>query len=142
MKKILIFSILFAGFLWADCVRDDQKEVVVCNDKLLGRLMWQDTYSVKSDNMNFESAKAYCNSLGLGAFGDWRLPSIEELLSIRDLNRYNPAIKGIFKNVKSSFYWSSTSYVSGSSRAWSVDFKDGSSYTYGKSNSYFVRCVR
>ncbi len=106
------------------------------------KLLWQDNDGVKYIKKSWSDAKRYCSSLSLAGFSHWRLPSQRELESIVDFSGYNPAIKRIFKNVKSDWYWSSTSNASGSSDAWDVDFKCGYSSAYGKSNSYFVRCVR
>jgi hypothetical protein len=70
------------------------------------------------------------------------LPTIDELLSITDDSRYNPAIKKGFKYVSSSHYWSNSPYASDSSSAWSVRFYSGSDYYDNKSDEYFVRCMQ
>jgi len=119
--------------------RDDTKEVVV--DNATG-LMWQDNADVKSVTKNWADAVAYCEDLTLGGYSDWRLPSVEELMSITDKGRYNPAIDPAFKNVVSDGYWSSSTSVSRTSGAWLVYFYDGYDYGYYKSYSLYVRCVR
>ncbi len=54
-------------------------------------LMWQDDGSVQSSND--------CASLGLGGYDDWRVPTLEELYSITELNRAKPAMDlNVFKN--------------------------------------------
>ena len=40
------------------------------------------------------------------------------------------------------YYWSSTSSRSYAKDAWRVNFKNGSSSHYYKTNNYYVRCVR
>ncbi len=142
MKKILVFGILFVGFLYADCSRDSSKEIVSCNDKFVGSLLWQDNKDTIKVKKSWSDANSYCSSLSLAGFDDWRLPSIEELLSITDLNRYNPAIKSVFKNAKSDYYWSSTANASVTSDAWYVGFHYGNADWSFKSKTNSVRCVR
>ena len=91
-------------------------------------LQWQDDYSDNGGNIkdaNWSDAQTYCNALTLDGKTDWRLPSIEELMSITDKGRVNPAIDPVFQNVTSDFYWSSTTDASGSSDAWVVYFYGG-----------------
>jgi len=126
----------------------------VPNTLTLGKLMWQDEpytdgekQAYKDDKNsgkagNWEYAKNYCENLSFAGYGDWRLPSIDELLSITDDTRYDPAIKDGFKNVVSDYYWSSSPDVSDSSGAWGVYFESGSDGWGDKSDASFVRCVR
>ncbi len=73
---------------------------------------------------------------------DWRLPNINELLSIVEIQCYNPAINTtIFPSTASSYYWSSSPYAPYSGYAWIVIFLNGDgSAHYG--GSYYVRLVR
>jgi hypothetical protein len=73
-------------------------------------------------------------------YSDWRLPSRMELISFVDDNTYSPA--SFDEAVKPDLYWSSTTYAYDSDEAWAVDFDDGSSRAYGKSNGGYVRFVR
>mgnify|MGYP003588651478 CR=1 FL=1 len=70
----------------------------------------------------------------------WRLPTIQELLSIVDNTRYNPATN--LEGIVSGYYWSGSPDVSNSSRARYVHFYFGDGYDGNKSNSNYVRCVR
>ena len=131
------------------------------------KLMWQDSYgkdmsplvipSIEEQNshdklVTYAEAVRYCGNLKFAGFDDWRLPTINELLSITDDSRYNPAINKAFKNVayetndkgkkNYGWYWSSTESAGGSSNAWIVDFKDGDISWSDVYNSRFVRCVR
>ena len=66
-----------------------------------------------NDLYSWEEAHQYietilnCNSFG--GFGDWRLPSVQELISIVDYNRRNledyPSIDLIFGPTMSDWYW-------------------------------------
>jgi len=114
-------------------------DVVIDKDR---KLMWQDDKAVINNKMNWQQARKYCKNLNLAGFSDWRLPTIQELNTIIDLDRYNPAIAKEFKNVKSERYWTNTSYAYNSDAAWRLNFKDGLDNGYNKYNSDYVRCVR
>lgn len=120
-------------------VRDSAKEIVT-NTKT--GLIWQDDASVKSVTKDWSDAKRYCKNLNFAGYSDWFLPTISQLESLVDTKRYNPSIKKEFKNIISSFYWSSSSDVSISNGAWGVGFKGGNSYYGSKTDSNYVRCAR
>ncbi len=102
-------------------------------------LIWQDSRTIVKKN--WSGAKGYCKNLSLGGYDNWRLPHIDELISIVDTKRKSPAIKKIFKNTQSSWYWSSTEYKGHSSKAWYVYFRNGFDYYGNKSDEGYVRCV-
>ncbi|MGP1533228.1 MAG: DUF1566 domain-containing protein [Campylobacter sp.] len=147
MKRYIAASLLLCGLLNAEalsptCYRDNDKNVVVCSEKKLGRLMWQD------EKQNFEGtweqAQEYCKLVNLAGYKDWRLPTRVELLSIADKSRHGPALNTAFKYIADSFpnYWSSTKKADGSSNAWIVVFEYGSDFWNDGSDRFFVRCVR
>ncbi len=79
--------------------------------------------------LSWSSAYYYCNNMvksgscGLtdgSVAGDWRLPNRKELSSLIDYSQYNPALPQghLFDNVKSSYYWSSTTYAKSRANAW------------------------
>ncbi len=138
-----------------DYTRNDEKKVV--KDNVTG-LMWQDdgyvsvvtkkwltyeNYAAKNyTDTTGDTAETYCKNLTLGSYTDWRLPTIEELISLTRKDRAYPAIDLIFQNGTSYSYWSSTTDVSDSGRAWSVSFDIGNSTKYSKDESNYIRCVR
>ena len=148
MKRYIAASLLLCGLLHAEalsptCYRDNDKNVVICNDKKLGRLMWQD--EKQGFKVTWDEAQKYCKTLSLAGYKDWRLPTKVELLSIADHSRYNPALNTAFKYIadpKYSDYWSQTKYPVNSSYPWFVGFSLG----YANWNCVycrpFVRCVR
>ena len=71
--------------------------------------------------------------------GGWRLPKIEELLSIVDYTTHNPASTA---DITSGHYWSSTIFARHTSYAWAVHFDAGNSDYYAKHTSRYVCCVR
>ncbi len=70
------------------------------------------------------------------------MPTIDELVSITDKGKTNPAIDPIFTNTDSSYYWSFSSYAYYSSLAWLVNFNNGNDNNNDKDNDNLVRCVR
>ena len=141
--------------------RDDRLEVV--KDDIY-RLMWQDQQFMDSSvsplsamgdkykEMTYAEAVRYCGNLKFAGFDDWRLPTINELLSITDDTRVRPAINKAFKNVaykindegekRYDWYWSQTKSAGDSSDARIVDFGDGNGFWFVVSGRLFVRCVR
>ena len=145
MNKILIILAIFcvalnAEALKAICDRDDARNVVVCEEKKLGKLMWQDEESVFKGKQ--DEAKRYCENLKFAGYDDWRLPSRLELLSITDDSKYDPAANNFFKNVSSNYYWSSTMDANDSSTAWFVFFGNASGTYSSVHRPSLARCVR
>ncbi len=119
--------------------RDDVNNIVTDN---VTNLMWQDDSNAKINIKSWYGAKFYCKSLTIGEHDDWRLPSREELVSLIDYGRINPAIDPIFKNIVPDSYWSSTTSSNGNRYAWNVYFHHGNQHYGTKYFNYHVRCVR
>ncbi len=108
-----------------------------------GSLAWEDSISNMDEKMTHSEAIEYCNTLTLGGFDDWRLPRLDELLSIVDFTRYRPATIKVFEYVDSdTLYWSSSAYAGEKRNFWGVDFKDGSTSHASSIYDRFVRCTR
>jgi len=74
---------------------------------------------------------------------DWRLPTANELQSLLDYQRLNPAIDTTwFPNTQAAFYWSGESFASNASNAWGVYFGNGGLNASSKGNDLRVRLVR
>lgn len=114
-----------------------------------------DGVSCANDNADpnvysWDNASTACTALnalngGAGYAGrtTWRLPSVQELKTILNYGVYNPAIDtSRFPSTPVDAYWSSSTYVTNSAYAWTVDFGHGLvSAAYLKSGSRTVRCV-
>ena len=128
-------------------------------DNLTG-LIWTKNADCQG-TMDWGDALAHCKALMSGACGltdgsvagDWRLPNRRELESLVDLRYYDPAMPNTagtgqasegdpFTNLRSSWYWSSSTLASYPSYAWGVTFHYG--YVTGdiKTTTIYVRCVR
>ncbi len=109
-------------------------------------LTWQDDGNVSINPKKWSDAIDYCEALDFAGVQDWRLPNFNELYMIADRSTYGPAMHmdatSGFQNVTSSYCWSSTTVASVSYNAWRVYFYNGNDYWYGKTNSFYVRCVR
>ena len=103
-------------------------------------LMWQK--ATAPGTYTWAQAISYCENLTLGGHSDWRLPTIEELDSIVDYGRVDPAIDtDYFPDTGASFYWSSTTYAYNTDYAWSMNFIGDGNYNYKHFYNY-VRAVR
>jgi hypothetical protein len=86
--------------------------------------------------MDWTAAQEWAATLGKG----WRLPTIKELLTLVEYERFSPATD--CPDTVSSLYWSASTYQDGPSNAWYVNFFGGSVYAYNKTDSYYARAVR
>ncbi|MBN1913791.1 MAG: DUF1566 domain-containing protein [Candidatus Omnitrophica bacterium] len=116
------------GLVWE--VKSSKKEEVnFCEDKYT----WQDAQKyIKKLN-----AKKY------GGFSDWRFPNKDEIRSIIDYGKTNPAVdKRYFPNCKSDLYWTANTYNMQKPFIWGIFFGLGSGICYTPSSERYVRAVR
>jgi Protein of unknown function (DUF1566) len=104
-------------------------------DNLTG-LSWQQAISASSYTQ--AGAATYCSGLGNG----WRVPSMNELQTIVDDSRANPAIDtSVFPSTPVEYFWTSSPVV-GIPYMLAVDFTDGRTNGLDETSLRRVRCVR
>ncbi len=98
-------------------------------------LVWQKQPA--PDEMNWESAKSYCQGLTL-AGSDWRLPTNDELLALHKAKLSGTVA---FPGMDTGWYWSSSSLPGPPGGGWPVGF-DEFVHAVGVNSTARVRCVR
>jgi hypothetical protein len=101
------------------------------------------------------SKVAALNAASFAGHTDWRVPNINELQSVVNFGRGDPAIDPIFSSgcvsgcsgiacscTHSNYYWSSTTYHLNPPAAWAVAFLNGWVLADFKTVEYYVRAVR
>jgi hypothetical protein len=88
-----------------------------------------------------------CGLSDASVAGQWRLPSLEDLMTLPNFSQSNSAewLKNTqgFSNVQAYYYWSSTTYANNTFNAWVVSMGSGSTYNNIKTkNNYYVWPVR
>lgn len=111
---------------------------------------WYDTLNIIVPQL----ADGYCGLTDGSSTGDWRLPNLFELESLRDMQYIVPALSNTagtgqwsegdpFNNVTTGNpYWSSTAYGPDSSAVWSMYISIGEIYVRGKTSDGYVWPVR
>lgn len=111
---------------------------IIVTDTQTG-LIWQGNYE---SGKTWEEAFDYCNSLTYANYSGWRLPNKNELFTLVNYEKYEPA--SVFPDMPNYAFWSSSTRVSSTDTgyAWVVNFNHGGVGISNKTNSYYVRCVR
>lgn len=103
-------------------------------------LMWK---KETEKMLTWEEALTYCERLNFAGYLDWRLPNVNELLSLVDYSQNEPCINTeLFPNTRNEPYWTSTTNVLVPTHAWMVLFNHGNVGSKEKTKSIFVRPVR
>lgn len=93
-------------------------------------------------NMPWKDAMAAAAGVRLFGKTDWRAPTIQELLSIVDYTRCEPAVDTDFFKGPFDWTWSSTEAKSPAGFAWFVYLNFGNSGRFDQTLDYYVRAVR
>jgi hypothetical protein len=111
-------------------------------------LVWE--RSPDTGTRNWLVAHRFCidRAVGNRTRKGWRLPTVQELLSLVDPTRDAPSLPAShpFSNVQSDFYWSATTFGENPALAWGAGFENdltepGARFT-SKTLEFFVWCVR
>ena len=113
-------------------------------DELTG-LMWAKNGNLTQGQRTWAQALEFATGLTLCGHADWRLPNVNELQSVMDRDRSNLAswlnTQG-FTNIKSGYYWSSTTQPSSAIRAWVANLWAGHLGANNKHRANYVWTVR
>jgi hypothetical protein len=121
------------------------------------KLIWTKDANI-CGNMRWGGSQTCCRRLYLRDRRDWRLPTLPELKSLRDIHQRNPALPPghPFTNVQYqisldtaySYYWSSTDYPyhpgypNDPEPVWNMNFTDGTAFYAYKSQAHYTWPVR
>lgn len=105
-------------------------------------IIWQDKNDVLQYRVRWSEAKAYCEELYENGFNDWSLPSVENLKSIRNIRKHEPATNNKFKFLSHDYsYWSSNKVYS-KNKIYTLSFDVGYISLEDKMNKNNVICLR
>jgi len=162
---LFLYGALFAGILQAQTVIEhipnntpDHRYTLhgdgTVTDIATG-LMWQrcslgqtwdgSTCNGSASTYKWQGALPQGDSNSFAGYNDWRLPNVNELLSIAAYDRHTPAINTtVFPNTPSGNYWSSSPDARLNYAAAFVGFHYGRSFSDGNRSAtyYAVRLVR
>jgi hypothetical protein len=118
-------------------------------------LVWEQSPSTSTFPWHYVSgtstAAVHCLQLNVGNRKGWRLPTIQELMSLVDGDPANTSIPRLppghpFSNVNSSDYssryWSATTVATQPDYAWHVNFSFANAGGFDKGALFFAWCVR
>jgi hypothetical protein len=110
-------------------------------------LMWQ---AGDGGEMSIENAIVFCDSLTLGGYTNWRLPSAQESFSILNLQNANPAMNTTyFTNTGAEYWWTSERQANDTNKIWCTNAGGGmgnhprtETMGAGGTKKFHVRAVR
>lgn len=110
-------------------------------------LMWQ---SLDGGEMKIENAITYCDTLTLGGFTNWRLPTAQESFSILNMQNVNPALNTTyFPNNNAEYWWTSERQANDTNKIWVTNAGGGignhqriETVSAGGTKKFQVRAVR
>ncbi len=110
-------------------------------------LMWQQT---DGGEMTIENAMAYCDSLTLAGYTNWRLPNPQESFSILIHQNANPALDpAAFTKTGAEYWWTNARQANDNTRVWVTNAGGGignhpksETISAGGTKKIHVRAVR
>ncbi len=104
--------------------------------------MWQHS---GSDNLNYGDFNRYIETLNakkFAGFNDWRLPTLEEAMSLMEPEKKEHLYIDPIFDSKQSHIWTANQVGDAISQQWAVDFSSGYCINYGPRSNGYVRAVR
>ncbi len=160
---LLIYCMFSAVAAYADCkadipattptdqFTDGEQEVTVETNGLMWKKCIEGLSGDKCENgapklFTWQQAlqqPGKVNEDGAATYKDWRLPTLNELLSLVERQCQDPAINpNHFPNTPSAAIWSQTPYADVPDSAWVVNFYYGLPFFEHRTNRLPVRLVR
>ncbi len=121
---------LETGLMWARCAVGQTG--AACTGSGNDQLTWGQALTVARESTH-------------AGFDDWRVPNIEELVSLVETGCHTPAINTVvFPNIAAGGLgpWSSTTRATVPGQAWRIWLNDGQTSSLGKATVSSVRLVR
>jgi len=111
------------------------------------KLMWQKT---DGGEMTFEKATTYADTMTLGGYTDWRLPTGQELFSIHSFESNNPALNTTyFPKTLAEYWWSNEKQADNATNIWATNAGGGignhpktETLSAGGTKRFHIRAVR
>ncbi|HMV41095.1 MAG TPA: DUF1566 domain-containing protein [Leptospiraceae bacterium] len=125
------------GLVWKTCSQG--LSGATCASGTIAPMNWQDA---QTGSNGCSSLNALNSGNGYAGKKDWRLPTRQEVETLTDRGRNNPAIDPTPFPATSGSYWTSTAYGLNTANAWTVQYNAGSMNNVVKTdNTVNVRCV-
>ena len=112
---------------------DASSDQTVVHDLVSG-LSWQ---GVDTTSKTWKQAMSYCEGLDYAGYEDWRLPDANEMQTLVDYSRAEPASS--FPVATLANYWLSTTLPFLDTHAYALSFQFGASMSWAKTGTMSVR---
>ena len=117
------------GLMWMRCPVGQRWKAYQCHGKAVA--------------LDIEKFQKKLRNRKYAGHTDWRIPEIDELSTITELARINPAINvTIFPNTPAKSFWSNTVFSNDTRKYWQVQFLYGDNHVDNKSVKAHLRLVR
>ena len=121
---------LQTGLMWQRCgIGQSDANCTGATSKLTWSMALQ-----KVENINMNG--------GFAGYNDWRMPNILELFSLVEVACYFPTINETLFPATLGRFWSSTPFGLTDTHSWYVDYNNGYSSGWFRTENYQLRLVR
>ena len=134
-----------SNYFYARCVRGGENLIAPKFEKLENSIVEDLSYDFlwsepTTATMTWQEALAYCTKLDFAGETGWRLPNINELVTL--LNHFIARPASEFPDMPLNYFWSSTSYEGYAYNAWIINTSDGTIKAMDKTLEAKVLCVK
>lgn len=103
-------------------------------------LMWKQ--AIEGKHNWHDAIKKFGDNVSFAGYNDWRIPTIDELITLLDSIHQNNIDPTAFPNTEATSFWSKSPLIKNNNFLWCINFKYCSKVWYSKDNSFQVRLVR